>query len=48
MWDIIPVTYKKLPNLEFFKIGLKNGNLRTTLADFARHTLVESVLYKKY
>ena len=47
IWDVLPVTYKELPSLEPVKNRVKkNGNLRTAIADFPRHTLVGSVLYK--
>ena len=29
----------------FLKIGLKNGNLRTVLADFERHLLVDGIRF---
>ena len=46
--NILPVTCKESPSLEAFKNRVKNGNLRTALPEFARHSFVESVLYKKY
>ena len=48
IWNILPVTCKESPSLEAFKNRVKNGNLRTALPEFARHSLAESVLYKKY
>ena len=48
IWNILPVTYKESPSLEAFKTRVKNGNLRIALPEFARHSFLESVLYKKY
>ena len=48
IWNILPVTCKESPSLEAFKNRVKNGNLKTALPEFARHSLAELVLYKKY
>ena len=40
-------SFKELPSSEALKTRLKNGNMRTVFADFAKHILVKSVLYKK-
>ena len=41
MWNVLPDTYKELPNLTVFKNRIKNENLRAVVTDFPRHMLVE-------
>ena len=41
IWDILPDSYKNLPNVSVFKTGLKNGNLKIVPADFAKNTFLD-------
>ena len=44
IWSILPDSSKNVPNFSVFKTGLKDGNLKIFLTDFAKPLFVESVL----